>query len=411
METFQFIAGVFAALVIFYVTAYPALRLAGFSRQWSFCLAPAGSMTIVSAMSLLLCAMGQSCNPVTVAFAPAIALFVLLGIKSRKTPDAPTLGLPRIGWKTVALFAIVGCIAGAVIFLRVLPDVNAFAQAWDNQHHLNGIRAFAQAQSFDTLHQSSFMTAADAAINPTPDAAYYPSTWSAVCAMVMQLVGGTGGLAENVVNYLLAAVVFPLSMLPFLTCILGTGKRMLAIGSVAVVSFCIFPWEMLSYGPLFANLASFAVMPGACALAAGCTSTNANVGKRTRIVCGATFVVVCAGIVFLQPNSIFAMALILAPMFVSRLAEAGDVHVLGKRIPSRVAAIAFALACIAIWCLAYVAPFMQGVIHSGVWSWRFCSMGAAVTNVLTAGYVQGFVLGARATSFGSADTGGRRAHV
>ena len=395
METFQFIASVAVALAVLYAPAYPGLRAVGFGKQWSLCLAPAASMTVISIMAIILCAVGAPCNPATVALAPAVLLCIVFALARKRMKP---IDLPDFSWKAVFLFALVGCVAGAVIFLRMLPDFNAFAQAWDNQHHLNGIRAFAQSQSFDTLHQSSFMTAADAAINPTPDAGYYPSTWSAVCAMVMQAMGTTGGLAENAVNYVLASVVFPLSMLPFLNVVFGGNKRMLIIGSVAVVSFNLFPWEMLSYGPLFANLASFAVMPAGLAVAAGCVAKHVSV--RTRVACGATFAVICVGIVFLQPNSIFTMALILAPLFVSRIGCAGSVHVLGKKVPAWLLALLFALACVGVWCFAYVAPFMQGVIHSGVWVWRFCDVGTALMNVLTLGYVQGFY--ASATQLASA---------
>ncbi len=385
METLQFISSTLVAFAILYATAYPALILAGFSKQWSFCLAPAASMTLVSALSIVFCALGVPCNPVTLTLLPAIVLCVAANALRKKI--RPVV-LPAISWRSIALFGIVGCVAGAVIFLRILPDFNAFAQAWDNQHHINSIRAFAQAQSFDALHQSSFMTAADAAINPTPDAGYYPSTWSTICAMVMQVTGCTGGLIENAVNYVLASVVFPLSILPLLTTIFGNGKRMLAIGSVAVVSFTLFPWEMLSYGPLFANLASFAVMPASMALAVACIAKHTD--THACIICGAAFAATCVGIVFLQPNSIFTMALFLAPLFVSRIAQSGEIKILGKRIKAWIAAMLFALACIGVWCFAYVAPFMQGVIHSGVWPWRFCNYGTALLNVLTLGYVQGF---------------------
>ena len=381
----------FALLVL---PGYPLLRLFGLSRTWSICSAPAITTSVVAVCSLVLCALGIPNNALTVAVLPCIAFLAIFALaRDRITP----LALPRIEVRFVVLFAVVGCLAGAFVFLRILPAPDAFAQAWDNVHHLNSIRSFAQSSAFNSLSQSTYMTAADKAIVPMPDAGYYPAVWHAICAMVLQITGAPGGLIENAVNFTLGALVFPLAMLGLFACMFGENRRFLALASIAVVSFPLFPWEMLAYGPLFANLASFACMPTSMWFIAHCISHGASMTDRARAL--GLFLISCAGIVFLQPNSVFTMAVLLAPLFVQRIAQI-DPHACKSAALARIfksrfispafLAVLFAVLCLIIWYLAYRAPFLANVVHSGVWHWQFARWQTTLFNILTLSYVGGF---------------------
>jgi hypothetical protein len=389
MEFLTLIAAILLTLAMLYAPGYPLLRVAGLSRTWSTCAAPAISCFIFSVLSLAYCAAGIPCNPATIVLAPVLIACAILFI-GRNNRDS--LALPKISWPMVAAFVAIGCVAGYIVFLRILPDANSFAQAWDNQHHINGIRAFAQSQTFDSLHQTSYQAAADFDLNPTPDASYYPSTWLAICAMILQLLNVTGGLAENAVNFSFAAIVFPLSMLAFLRVALPNERKLMFAGAIAVVAFPLFPWEMLSYGPLFPNLASFACMPVALAFAALCTKPGTI--KRERATQGTLFALVCLGSLFLQPNSIFTLALFIAPLLVQNIAGTPGLQIGGKRIPGCACAVLFAAFCIGVWVFAYLAPIsaLQNVIHSGVWHWKFAGVREAIENVFMLSYIDDFYM-------------------
>ncbi len=388
------ICSIIVAAVCLFLPGYPLLRLAGVPRAWSLCSAPAISASLIALLSLLLCSLGITNNFATIVLAPCTLLsivFLLLRGKIRE------FDLPRISWRAIALFALAGMLACSFIFLRVLPSFDAFAQAWDNVHHLNSIRAFAQSGFFDSLHQSSYATAADNALSPMPDRGYYPSTWHAICALVLQITHAPGGLIENAVNFTFGSLVFPLAMLSLFACIFGSKRRMLAIAAFVVVCFPLFPWEMFSYGPLYANLASFACMPASMWMIAHCILKGTP--KRDRIRSLALFIFTFPGILFMQPNSFFTMGILLAPLFVQQIARM-DVSETSpswlKRLcsirffkPANLAAL-FALACVALWCIAYNAPVLKGVVHANVWHWRFANEISALMSILSLSFIDQF---------------------
>ena len=308
MDAFTFITACLTAVALLYLPGFFLLRAWGLSRPWCVCASPALSAFLVGTFSFAWCAAGIPCNAFTIALPPVI-VGAAVCFALQHTDKESTLAMPVLSGKMLCLYAAVGILAGCFIFLRVLPDFSAFAQAWDNQHHINGIRAFADAQAFDSLKQTSFQSALDQQVNPTPDAGFYPSTWMAFCAILIQLFNVSAGFAENAVDFVLCSIVFPLAMAAFFSAIFENDVRKVAIGSLACIAFQLFPWEMLVYGPLLPNLASFCCVPIAMALA-----TSAIAKKRTprdRIALVILFVVACIGIVFLQPNSIFTRAVLL----------------------------------------------------------------------------------------------------
>lgn len=387
MDAFTFITACLTAVALLYLPGFFLLRAWGLSRPWCVCASPALSAFLVGTFSFAWCAAGIPCNAFTIALPPVI-VGAAVCFALQHTDKESTLAMPVLSGKMLCLYAAVGILAGCFIFLRVLPDFSAFAQAWDNQHHINGIRAFADAQAFDSLKQASFQSALDQQVNPTPDAGFYPSTWMAFCAILIQLFNVSAGFAENAVDFVLCSIVFPLAMAAFFSAIFENDVRKVAIGSLACIAFQLFPWEMLVYGPLLPNLASFCCMPIAMALA-----TSAIAKKRTprdRIALVILFVVACIGIVFLQPNSIFTMAVLLAPLFVQRIGSSGGFDLGRIHIHAAILAVAFTLFCIGIWVFAYYAPFMQGVVHSGVWHWKFATAEDAVANIVNLAYIRGF---------------------
>ena len=382
------------ATLLLIVPGYPFLRLLGLPRTWALCSAPALTASLVSVLSVSLSLAHVPNNALTIALAPC-ALFLALFIALRHR--IKEIELPTLSWRAILLFAIVGCAAGSFVFLRILPSPEAFAQAWDNVHHINSIRAFAQSYSFDSLHQSAYATVADRALNPMPDEGYYPACWHAICALVMQLTHAPGGLIENAVDFSLGAIVFPLSMLALFTRVFETSKRIVAIGAFSVVAFPLFPWEMFSYGPLYANLASFACMPTLMWLLVGIIAKGAHLHDRMRLL--VAFLIGCIGVIFLQPNSVFTIGVLIAPLFVQRIVQIRPEEcsnpLLSKlfKIPfitPTTLAILFACLCMYLWYFAYNLPQLAGVVHSGVWHWKFASSETAFLNILTLAYVGNF---------------------
>ena len=170
-------------------------------------------------------------------------------------------------------------------------------------------------------------------------------------------------LAVNAVNFLFAAIVFPLSM-AFLMKVLFSGDRAIAlIGALGAVAVGAFPWVLVEVWPLYPNTAAFALVPVLVACFAAVWGRDAS--RRERVAYGAVFVLGCCCMAFMQPNAVFSAAVFLIPFCVYRSAvEAGRrCREPKRRMEVMLAAGSVALACVALlWVAALSLPFMQGAV-------------------------------------------------
>ena len=263
----------------------------------------------------------------------------------------------------VSAYLAVGVAVGLFAFVLPLDGPASSVQTYDNVHHFASVRSFSDSGMWSSLHVSSYLDVSDPAANPLPGTGYYPSGWHIVCSMVISVLGVEVALAVNAVNFLFAAVVFPLSM-AFLMKVLFSGDRAIAlIGALGAVAVGAFPWVLAEVWPLYPNTAAFALVP----VLAGCFVAlwGRDASGRERIVYGAVFVLGCCCMAFIQPNAVFSAAVFLIPFCVYRSAvEAGRRFQEPKRrVAVMLAAGSVALACVALlWMAALSLPFMQGAV-------------------------------------------------
>ena len=127
--------------------------------------------------------------------------------------------------------------------------------------------------------------------------------------MVVSALGVEVALAVNAVNFLFAAIVFPLGM-AFLMKVLFSGDRAIAlIGALGAVAVGAFPWVLVEVWPLYPNTAAFALVPVLVACFAAVWGRDAS--RRERVAYGAVFVLGCCCMAFMQPNAVFSAAVFL----------------------------------------------------------------------------------------------------
>lgn len=284
---------------------------------------------------------------------PLVAMLAGRGrVRNAKLPDIP--------WWLPLVYVAVGAFAGLNLFLMHLPSLDSLFQAYDATQHLNEIQAMVDSGRYSSLGVSTYLSAADQAIDPTPGAGFYPSAWHIICAIVVRLTGAGVPIAINASEYVFAAVAFPLAMVPFLAMVFGKVRRPLVFGAVVCVSFVMFPWALLIFGPTYPNMAGFCVLPSALGIFMCLASPEPSKEEWARTL--AAFVFSLVGLALLHPNTLFSAAVILIPFCASRLLRwSEEKH--GIRSPRAIADVAiFLVACAGLWYACYRLPFFAGIV-------------------------------------------------
>jgi hypothetical protein len=346
--------------------------------------APLG-MAVICLMGQVLCLAKVPATPVMMVGLPSALLLVAALLRNRFV-HASLDGAPAVHPALVALFLVAGVVAGYVFLAGILPSPNAFHQDYDSVHHINSIRAMMDSLSMSPLDGSSYSTESDAlvAVQPT---GYYPSGWHVLCATVALATNVSVTSTINAVNLALMAMVYPLSMLFLLSTVFPGRTRVVALGAVAALTLTIFPWGICNWGPVYPNIAAFAMLPAICALFM--RAFDQDESRRATVDHLVAWFLSTCGAVLLHPNVVFSMAVFLAPWIVARLGSSSLRVRIGSRVSigPRVLAVAFAVFCVVAWIGATKIPAFAELV-SYHWD-SFAEGDGALTNVLHLSYMRG----------------------
>ena len=381
----SFYVTILVTLLFLGVPGYLLGRTLGLPRMTALLAAAPLGMAVICLMGQALSMTGVPATPAAMVGAPSALLLVAALLRTRFQPAQPD-GAPAVHPALVAVFLVAGIVAGYVFLAGILPSPNAFHQDYDSVHHINSIRAMMDSLSMSPLDGSSYSTESDALV-AVQSTGYYPSGWHVLCATAALATNVSVTSAINAVNLALMAVVYPLSMLLLLSTVFPGRTRVVAFGAVASLTLTIFPWGICNWGPVYPNIAAFAMLPAICAL----FMRAFDQGERRRATVDhlIAWALATGGAVLLHPNVVFSMAVFLAPWIVWRLASS-TLHLrLGSRLSlgPRVLAVAFAIFCVAAWVGATKIPAFADLV-SYHWD-SFADGDGAITNALHLSYMRG----------------------
>lgn len=367
------------ALVI-YIPGYLILRCFGCERQFSVCAAPAFSFALIAILSEIYTRTGIPANPTTMLCIPCAILCV--GVIIRLMLHIPSKKFEGLEWRYMFLYAGIGLGVCLIFFLRKVPSAQSMFQGYDLIFHINLIRAFVDSQSFSSMSQSVYRTAADVSIAPIFRSEFYPAAWHEACALSEQLSGSeyTAVILGSV--SLGAGLVFPLSMYVWMNFIFDNNRQMIRMGSIVASSFACFPWNFLIFGPLYANLYGFAILPvGLYLLEIAYNIFNAKNIKQN--VCIMILTALCyIGMAFVHPNTWFTAG-ILFVVYIIYFAWSYK----GK-VTNRIVTLLSVLIIAGIWYLLYNLPILANTTKAINWNSITNKYGALV-NLITVGYDNG----------------------
>lgn len=246
---------------------------------------------------------------------------------------------------------------GCIFFLANLPSADSFFQAYDNIYHLSVIRSFLDSGDWSILKVSLFATANFDP--PLPGGGFYPAGWHILCAMLVSSLNVPIAVAVNAVNFVFSFILFPLSMFALLSTIFKDEKAILIFGSIVLCAFGSFPWGFLTFGPLYPNLTSFALLPLLITAFIYAIEQNQSIGKRALWI--VVFVIGVGAMAVMQPNAVFTVGVFLAPYCVYRIYLAASDR-FNSSIKAVVCAAGFVAFVCAFWWFLYKSPFMLATL-------------------------------------------------
>ena len=299
----------------------------------------------------------------------------------QSTSPAPAFICEELSFWIPLLYVAIGLLTVGFLFLPTLPSASSFVQGWDIVHHLDVTQAMIESQKYSSIHYDFYSTV-EASITPWEPgtSGFYPSGWNIIVALTTQLVSTTVPIAGNALNFVSAAIVFPLSICSVIAKVLPKHRIALVSGAFVCLAFFVFPWSLLIYGPIFPNTVAFCVMPSIWWVFM--QMTRSQTPKHNLIWLITIFILGCITLFILHPSTIFSSIVVLLPWSFARIGESKRRVVLfGKRIKPVTLAYAFFIFALVIWSVFYYVLIVRGVALNFWWS-AYSSLQDAILHAL-----------------------------
>jgi hypothetical protein len=306
-------AALVAVLVLVVPGVGPAYGL-GLRGLVAWGAAPALSGAVVGSTAVVLGELGVGWNVAWVAVGSAVV--TALGYGVWLLSGRRSTGTLRRGRTRAAVAVAVGVTGLVAVALQVRRTAAAIggpdrvAQTFDTPYHLNSVRMILENGDASSFHMTL--------TQPEATTAFYPGLWHGFVSLVVQVTGAEIPVAANWVSVATTCVVWPLGMLALGRLLLG--PRPLLLGIVVPLSFAMtqFPNRLLSFGLLYPNVLSYAILPGVLALS---VLALVRTHGRGRLPAVAGVLTGLVALTFAQPNGVFALGFVAIPLVVHALVQ------------------------------------------------------------------------------------------
>ncbi len=391
-----FLLTIIAGIIILYLPGFIFLKALRFSSQMSLVISPVIAITAYSCMGILFEKLSIFCSwqsmflPLLLVCLLILFLSKLFSFARKKDAHLCSIIAPRgrTDWLIIGAYLAVGCLIAAFYFILPLNGANSFNQGPDNAFHLSLIQSFLDSGNFSSLNASYYQTIENVYQDPTGaggSAGFYPAAWHCFTALAGSATSAGAAIAANASLFIFLAIVFPLNIYGLIS-ILFAGNRLAIIsGALVAIAFGAFPWNLLTFGPLYPNFVAFVMVPTFVGLFI--SVFKKGIARHERVVCCILFVLGLPGLVLLQTNAVFTVGVFLIPFCVGLIWKTANLiplHSFSKRVVRVLLIAAFIVMCGVLWFLFYNLPVMQGVVS---YPWEpFTSLRQEVANIFFLSY-------------------------
>ena len=402
----EFFQSVVVIIALLYVPGVILLHASGMPKPWTLVSAPLVSCAlffiegeIFSALNIPIPLAVMVLVPLLIAVLVNVYVFYVApkhkeGLNDKKpvkskairagkrsTNPVPAFICEELPFWIPLLYVAIGLLTVGLLFLPTLPSASSFVQGWDIVHHLDVTQAMIESQKYSSIHYDFYSTV-EASITPWEPgtSGFYPSGWNIIVALTTQLVSTTVPIAGNALNFVSAAIIFPLSICSLIAKVLPKHRIALISGAFVCLAFFVFPWSLLIYGPIFPNTVAFCVMPSIWWIFM--QMTRSKTPKHDLIWLIVIFVLGLITLFILHPSTIFSSIVVLLPWSFARIGESKRRVVLfGKQIKPVTLAYVFFIFALVIWSVFYYVLIVRGVALNFWWS-AYSSLQDAILHAL-----------------------------
>lgn len=358
------------------------LKASGTKGAWTPALAPAIGFSFITILGQLYALVGIRSSPITI-MAPVLLASLLIWLFFRR--KSRQLRFPELSPIACMLTLILGIALGYNLFVSRLESPSTVFQAYDVTQHLNLIQAMSDSGKFTSLGVGYYLSAADSQIAPVASSGFYPAAWHALCALAQMSASVSAPIAINASMFALCFIVYPLSMVALASTVFPNNKRISIAAALVSLAFVAFPWELLTFGPVYPNIAGFCFMPAVIVLFMHLIGEEGDARERAK---SALFVLIgIIGLALCHPNTIFTCIALMIPYCISRILA------ICKTLPhARVKQVAFSalfiVFCLGFWLLCYHLPIFKDIVSH--WWPPYAWLFQELINIITVSYHNGF---------------------
>lgn len=392
MSWLCFFGIVVAFVFVLYLPGIMLLRGANFSFAESVSLAPLLCIACYALLPIVYSGMGLSCSWVNL-FLPVMAIGVMLYLWRRKKESCVNPGDGSILFcKFACLYVALSSMLLLFFFYLKLGSPNYMIQGFDTLFHVNLVRSFLDSGAYNALGASLYLDNQSMALFNDATGSFYPAAWHILIAQIMSMTPDISmEMTVNALNFTLAAVVFPLSVLSFLFSLFKEKKYVCLSGAICVLASFAFPWNLLLRGEQYPLLLSFALSPAVMSLLAYFSISLKGGAGRAAVRYLPLALAGFLALAFSQTSLLFSVFIFAVAFFVGEIYE-GDISIskkVGIRRGKNLVCGGIVVLAVLFWIAAYKLPFMRGVV-SYQWD-AFTVPAQAFVNALSMSFTQSSV--------------------
>lgn len=332
--------------------------------------APLVSIGIISSLAVLYGKSHIDFSTTTILLGCSVIAAVLVGLRGLITlprhqsfrellgQDTSHTGHARTSQWRLAAATVAGLVVCVVVWIfsyaKPMRTPNNFPQSYDVPFHFSVIKFLVESNNGSST--------TSALVDQTQGSSFYPAAWHDMVALVVKTTGTSIPIAVAASCTTILVFVWSLAIMAFTTQLLGLKPRWVFLSLSFSGLFQAFPYKFVSYGVLYSNLLSFALLPGFLALMVSIFSTRRSVED---LVCRILVILIAAvGIALAQPNSLFTIVVLLLPFMLVFLFQLfGKISVPGSRLLySWISCLLLVAICVTTWLWLYHAPSLQRTV-------------------------------------------------
>lgn len=336
---------------------------------------------IFSLMALFLAMLLSYVAQISVPWYWYVLLLVMLSfvfaIKNRRCLLRRINNVSATSFCVFVVYMLVSLILVAWIYLKNLDGPSSVIPYFDNAFALSTVRSFSNTKLYGVLFSSCYR---DSSVLFN-GASYYPTGMHSIAALLVEIFSISPSEALNIIIFVSLCPILCLSVRSLISSCYPEDNVAQLSGCVVSYFFVAFPWGLITFGSLLANLFSLVFVPAA--ISSAIILSDRLVNRKGSISHAAiAFILALILLAFTHPGSLFTAGVVIAPLIVKSVYTCSKCSGKQKSWPSHlfVACIAI-LAVVTLWAICYYLPPLHATVS---FNWpAFQSFGTAVSSIFT----------------------------